>query len=273
VRTRKLVNGGAVTSRAPVARGPVTAEPDAIRQAVAELREAANPRRIILFGSYARGEQTADSDVDVMVIEAHLADAPRESERLRRLMSPFEPPIQVLTTDKATFEYWRDTPGNVYYEADHGGRDLFRAEGETDRGRQPVVRSREQAANLLHLAGDDVALLETVLESGRVSDAIFGFHAQQAAEKLLKAVFAAYRTRVGKQHNIKVLMEQLKTLQLSLPDGFSNLADLTEFAVTDRYIVSDTMLDRGKLLGQILALRQWAEGRIATAPESDPTGA
>ncbi len=273
MRTRKLVNGGAVTSRAPVARGPVTAEPDAIGQAVAELREAANPRRIILFGSYARGEQTADSDVDVMVIEPHLADAPGESARLRRLMSPFEPPIQVLTTDKATFEYWRDTPGNVYFEADHGGRDLFRAEGETDRGRQPVVRSREQAASFVRLAEGDLALHESILENDRVPDSIFGFHAQQAAEKLLKAVFAAYRIRVGKMHDVQKLMERAEEKGLNVPHEFSNLTGLTPFAVDGRYFELGAALDRKALLAQLLALRDWAEGRIAAAPESDSTGA
>jgi len=33
------------------------------------LVEAARPKRIILFGSQARGEASDDSDVDVMVVE------------------------------------------------------------------------------------------------------------------------------------------------------------------------------------------------------------
>src|SRR4051795_1028615 len=43
---------------------------------------------------------------------------------------------------------------------------------------------------LLRKAAEDEALRDEVLESRRVSDAIFSCHAQQAVEKLLKAVLA-----------------------------------------------------------------------------------
>jgi len=41
----------------------------AIREAVWLLKEAASPAKIILFGSYARGEAHEDSDLDFLVIE------------------------------------------------------------------------------------------------------------------------------------------------------------------------------------------------------------
>ncbi len=40
----------------------------AIRRMVAEIAERFHPRRIILFGSYAHGRPTADSDVDLLVV-------------------------------------------------------------------------------------------------------------------------------------------------------------------------------------------------------------
>jgi predicted nucleotidyltransferase len=40
-----------------------------IQEAVELLRKAANPVRIILFGSYARGDITEESDLDFLVIE------------------------------------------------------------------------------------------------------------------------------------------------------------------------------------------------------------
>ena len=43
---------------------------------------------------------------------------------------------------------------------------------------------------LLRKSAEDEALLDEVLESPRVTDAIFGFHAQQSVEKLLKAVLS-----------------------------------------------------------------------------------
>ena len=49
------------------------------------------------------------------------------------------------------------------------------------------MRQHEQAMLLVKKAADDEALLAEILSSHRVSDEIFGFHCQQAAEKLLKA--------------------------------------------------------------------------------------
>ncbi|MCX6641571.1 MAG: nucleotidyltransferase domain-containing protein [bacterium] len=39
-----------------------------IDQMVAKISAKFDPEKIILFGSYARGDQTADSDVDLLVI-------------------------------------------------------------------------------------------------------------------------------------------------------------------------------------------------------------
>jgi predicted nucleotidyltransferase len=41
---------------------------DTIRQAVATLVAAANPQRIVLFGSHARGDAGPDSDLDFLVV-------------------------------------------------------------------------------------------------------------------------------------------------------------------------------------------------------------
>ena len=54
------------------------------------------------------------------------------------------------------------------------------------------MRHREQALLLLKKAADDEALLQEVIESRQVSDEIFGFHCQQAVEKLLKALLSDF---------------------------------------------------------------------------------
>jgi HEPN domain-containing protein len=52
------------------------------------------------------------------------------------------------------------------------------------------MKPREQALLLLRKAAQDEAVLDHVLESIEVSDEIIGFHCQQAAEKLLKALLS-----------------------------------------------------------------------------------
>jgi hypothetical protein len=50
------------------------------------------------------------------------------------------------------------------------------------------MKRREQALLLLRKFAQDEALLDAVLASDRVSDEVIGFHCQQAAEKILKAL-------------------------------------------------------------------------------------
>jgi len=91
------------------------------------LVQAAHPKRIILFGSRARGEAASDSDFDIMVVEEKPATRFAEIVRLNRLLRSFDMAIDLLVVSDENFQYWRDTPGNVYYEAATEGQVLYEA--------------------------------------------------------------------------------------------------------------------------------------------------
>ena len=91
------------------------------------LVEAARPKRIILFGSQARGEASDDSDVDVMVVEENPSDRLAEMVRLNRALRSLSIAVDLLVVSEEKFSYWRDTPGNVYFEAATEGRVLYEA--------------------------------------------------------------------------------------------------------------------------------------------------
>jgi len=61
------------------------------------------------------------------------------------------------------------------------------------------------------------------------------FHAQQAAEKYLKAVMAAHGLEIPRTHDLEEL--QLLCAELILDDNFKNLAleELSDYAVSVRY--------------------------------------
>lgn len=91
------------------------------------LVQAAHPKRIILFGSQARGEASNHSDFDIMVVEEKPANRFEEIVRLNRLLRSFNVAIDLLVVSDEKFQYWRDTPGNVYYEAATEGLVLYEA--------------------------------------------------------------------------------------------------------------------------------------------------
>lgn len=100
----------------------------AIQRAVEVLLNAA-PRssEVILFGSYARGDVSPQSDLDFLVIEPQLSDRRNEMVRLRAALRPLRLPVDVLVVSRAAFDAWKDLPNNVINEAAREGRSFAHA--------------------------------------------------------------------------------------------------------------------------------------------------
>lgn len=97
---------------------------DTIRQAVERLAADPRARRIILFGSQARGDATADSDIDLLVIESEVADRGAEMVRLRRLLRPLPASFDVLVYSQDEVNEWGRQPGSALYRALKEGKVL-----------------------------------------------------------------------------------------------------------------------------------------------------
>jgi HEPN domain-containing protein len=62
--------------------------------------------------------------------------------------------------------------------------------------------SREDALILYHKADEDVRLASLLTDKPEFSDEAFGFHLQQAVEKLLKSLLAAREISFPFSHNL-----------------------------------------------------------------------
>ena len=98
-----------------------------IQNAVDILIKAAKPKRIILFGSYARGDINEQSDLDFLIVKKELKARRMETVHLRDVLSPLHIPVDVLVISEKTYQDWKDAPGTVIYEATHEGRVLYGA--------------------------------------------------------------------------------------------------------------------------------------------------
>ena len=126
------------------------------------------------------------------------------------------------------------------------------------------MKQHEQAQIFLRKAKQDEELLDFIFTSLKVSDEIFGFHSQQAAEKLLKALLSHLGISFKRTHNLLTLMDLLKDAKYAPPKKLSRLDELTPFGTIVRYEEpgSDLQLNRKAVRKRICDLRIWVESKM-----------
>ena len=93
-----------------------------IRRLVAEFQ----PEQIILFGSHAWGEPTADSDVDLFVIVPDSDERPIEQmHRAYRCVSGLGMPVDVLVRTRSRVERFRNVYASLECEVLERGKVLY----------------------------------------------------------------------------------------------------------------------------------------------------
>ena len=87
-------------------------------------RAAPSNSRVVLFGSYARGQADEGSDYDILVIEPEVADAAQESVRLRAELGDLLVPIDVVVIDRERARRRASVRGTMVERALREGRVL-----------------------------------------------------------------------------------------------------------------------------------------------------
>lgn len=127
------------------------------------------------------------------------------------------------------------------------------------------MKQHDLALRFLIKAAQDEHLVDTLATDRTVADEILGFHCQQAAEKLLKAVLVDKDLEFERSHNLVYLMGVLEDAGYAVPGSLRGLDILNPFAVTLRYDFLDvaTSLDRLQARSLVAQLRQWVEAQVA----------
>jgi predicted nucleotidyltransferase len=107
----------------------VTVSEQVIEGMVQAIVEEVRPRRIYLFGSRARGNQTADSDIDLLIVEDQRFGADRtrwsELKRIRKALRPFRIPKDILVYSQDEFEKWEESINHIIAHAVREGKLLY----------------------------------------------------------------------------------------------------------------------------------------------------
>ena len=130
------------------------------------------------------------------------------------------------------------------------------------------MTSRDHARILLRKAREDATAFQKLAGDAAIADAVVGFHAQQAAEKALKAVLSAHSRTYPWTHDLRHLVELLDDAGEALPDLLTDVTRLTPWAVEFRYGGTiDDVLDRPATVRLVRDTIAWAETHVSLGDE------
>jgi predicted nucleotidyltransferase len=105
---------------------PWKVTPEKVQAVVKKIIEISSPQKLILFGSYIRGEIHRDSDLDVMVVtDDGIDDVRKESVRIRRALKGLRMPMDILVIRESMLRELADKPGMIYREAIRHGEVVY----------------------------------------------------------------------------------------------------------------------------------------------------
>ncbi|MGD9156550.1 MAG: nucleotidyltransferase domain-containing protein [Bacillota bacterium] len=94
---------------------------DSLQKAINSIIHVAEPDRIILFGSRSRGEQTLESDYDLLVLKKNVAKPRVLSQQIYLHFKNIGAPIDIIVADLDNYEKLKEDPYLIYNAAAKGG--------------------------------------------------------------------------------------------------------------------------------------------------------
>jgi uncharacterized protein len=102
-------------------------DPAALETLVRRIVEVARPDRIVLFGSAARGEMGADSDLDVLVVKSGVEHRRRLAQDIYMNLSGVGVGVDLIVLTPEDLEAQRDSVGSIVGPALDEGRVIYAA--------------------------------------------------------------------------------------------------------------------------------------------------
>jgi HEPN domain-containing protein len=119
----------------------------------------------------------------------------------------------------------------------------------------------KEAEILLAKAAED----ETAAQLTGIPDGPFGFHIQQAVEKLLKALLCQCAVKYKFTHDLEYLVKLLRDNGEAIPKSAVDITELESYGVAYRYdaVPEVAVLDRAVAIEAVRIIRQHVVARIS----------
>jgi predicted nucleotidyltransferase len=97
----------------------------AIRTMVRRIVRQFRPDRVILFGSYARGQAAPDSDVDLLVVMPVVGRKREKQLEIRKALRGIRVPVDIVVSTPEEFGWRQEIVGTIEYPAVKEGKLLY----------------------------------------------------------------------------------------------------------------------------------------------------
>jgi predicted nucleotidyltransferase len=91
-----------------------TVSPHVLDEIVRRIMRVANPDKIILFGSAARGEMGRHSDLDLLVVKSGCVHRRKLAQEIYKSLLGIGLPVDVLVATPGDLERYKDSIGLTY---------------------------------------------------------------------------------------------------------------------------------------------------------------
>lgn len=113
------------TAQTARTRAAASSAGEKIDAMVRRIVERFDPKKVILFGSHARGTSCADSDVDLLVVMTVRGSKRDTQVEIRRALREFRVPKDVIVTTPEDFAWRKEIPGTIERPAAREGKVLY----------------------------------------------------------------------------------------------------------------------------------------------------
>ncbi len=100
---------------------------EVLDEIVRRVVEIAQPDRIILFGSAARGETGPNSDVDLLVVKSGVQHRGRLAQQIHLNFFGLGVPVDVIVVTPEDIERYRDSVATIIRPALEQGKEIYAA--------------------------------------------------------------------------------------------------------------------------------------------------
>lgn len=183
-----------------------------IRSYANAVAERFRPRQIILFGSYAYGTPTADSDVDLLIVMAHRGSGPSQATRIRcAIQAPFA--LDLIVRSPALLQKGIAAGDPFLGEIAVRGKVLYDS-ARAIVGQKSGSRLQGRKTRTAH---------------------VLCFLCQQCVEKYLKARLTEAELKFPRVHDLSLLLSLVVPVEPNWSKHRRDCAALTDHAVEARY--------------------------------------